>query len=85
MIVFDLKCPDDHVFEGWFADSATFDQQVEAGEVTCPYCGSPDVEKALMAPNVATRSSAAKGEETSPSTDMVSVANRRKRPARSWP
>ena len=77
MIVFDLKCPDDHVFEGWFADSATFDQQVKAGEVTCPICGSDDVKKALMAPNVATRSSSAKGEETSPAKDMVPVAKQK--------
>ncbi len=77
MIVFDLKCRNDHVFEGWFADSATFDQQVKAGEVTCPYCGTPDVKKALMAPNVATRSSAAKGEETSSSSDMVPVAKQK--------
>lgn len=74
MIVFDLKCPKDHVFEGWFADSATFDQQVEAGEVACPVCGSVKVAKALMAPNVATRSSAAKGVDGPPASDTVSLA-----------
>lgn len=63
MIVFDLKCRKDHVFEGWFTDSATFRAQADAGEVACPICGDTKVTKALMAPNVATRSSAAKGEE----------------------
>jgi hypothetical protein len=72
MIVFDLKCPKDHVFEGWFADSEAFDQQVEAGEVACPVCGSVKIAKALMAPNVATRSSAAKGAESASGT--VSLA-----------
>jgi hypothetical protein len=63
MIVFDLKCRKDHVFEGWFADSAGFEAQVKAGEVACPVCGDKKVAKALMAPNVSTRSSAAKGAE----------------------
>jgi hypothetical protein len=52
MIVFDLKCRKEHVFEAWFADSASFAAQVEAGKVLCPVCGSRKVAKALMAPNV---------------------------------
>jgi hypothetical protein len=63
MIVFDLKCRKDHVFEGWFADSDTFQAQVAVGEIACPVCGDKKVSKALMAPNVATRSSAAKAAE----------------------
>lgn len=57
MIVFDLKCRKDHVFEAWFPDSASFASQVEAGKVLCPVCGSRKVAKALMAPNVAKRKS----------------------------
>jgi hypothetical protein len=53
MIVFDLKCRKDHVFEAWFQDSASFAEQVEGGKVLCPVCGSRKVAKALMAPNVA--------------------------------
>jgi hypothetical protein len=52
MIVFDLKCRKDHVFEAWFPDSASFAAQAEAGKVVCPVCGSKKVAKALMAPNV---------------------------------
>ena len=52
MIVFDLKCRKQHVFEAWFPDSASFAGQVEAGKVLCPVCGSRKVAKALMAPNV---------------------------------
>ena len=77
MIVFDLKCPKDHVFEGWFGDSATYEAQVAAGEVTCPVCGSAKVGKALMAPNVATRSSKAKGEETRSGGETVSLAKQK--------
>lgn len=53
MIVYDLKCAKSHVFEAWFRDSAAYDEQAEAGEVTCPVCGSKKVEKAPMAPRVA--------------------------------
>ncbi len=52
MIVYDLKCRKDHVFEAWFSDSASFAEQVEAGKVLCPVCGSRKVTKALMAPNL---------------------------------
>jgi len=52
MIVFDLKCRKEHVFEAWFPDSASFTEQAEAGKVLCPVCGSRKVTKALMAPTV---------------------------------
>jgi len=52
MIVYDLKCRKEHVFEAWFPDSAGFAEQVESGKVLCPVCGSKKVTKALMAPNV---------------------------------
>ncbi len=53
MIVFDIQCGNGHVFEGWFADSASFDAQVKAKDVACPMCGDTAVEKALMTPSVA--------------------------------
>lgn len=52
MIVFDLKCQKDHVFEAWFKDSKAFDTQSKAGKVVCPICGNKKVAKALMAPNI---------------------------------
>lgn len=52
MIVFDLKCRRDHVFEAWFPDSASFAEQADSGKVLCPVCGSRKVAKALMAPKV---------------------------------
>lgn len=53
MILYNLKCDKDHVFETWFRDSATYDVQVNAGDIGCPVCGSTRVEKAIMAPRVA--------------------------------
>lgn len=54
MIVFDLECrAGGHRFEGWFGSSEDFAQQCSRGLVNCPQCGSVDVHKAVMAPNVA--------------------------------
>jgi hypothetical protein len=53
MIVFDLECQTlGHRFEGWFASSDDYAVQQDRGLVTCPHCGSSDVGKAVMAPNV---------------------------------
>jgi hypothetical protein len=53
MIVFDLECrTGNHRFEGWFGSSDDFVSQQERGLVSCPECGSADVGKALMAPNI---------------------------------
>ena len=54
MIRYSLSCDSGHDFEGWFASSDAFDTQKGQGSVTCPACGSSEVDKALMAPNVAT-------------------------------
>ena len=55
MIVFDLKCPADHVFEIWFGSSGDYEDQKARGLVACPYCGDTGVEKAVMAPRVAAK------------------------------
>ncbi|MFQ5985080.1 MAG: DUF1178 family protein, partial [Alphaproteobacteria bacterium] len=54
MIVFDLKCWRDHVFEAWFRDSAAYEAQAKAGEIVCPLCGDTSIVKAPMAPRVST-------------------------------
>ncbi|MEO6718615.1 MAG: DUF1178 family protein [Novosphingobium sp.] len=54
MITFDLECrAAGHRFEGWFGSSDDYALQQERGLVSCPQCGSVDVIKAPMAPNVA--------------------------------
>ena len=52
MIRYALKCDRDHGFESWFAGSAAYDALRAAGQVECPFCGSRQVDKALMAPAV---------------------------------
>jgi hypothetical protein len=52
MIHYQLRCADDHAFDGWFKDSDAFDMQAKAGFVECPACGSAKVRRALMAPAI---------------------------------
>jgi hypothetical protein len=54
MIVFDLRCEAEHVFEAWFGSSAAYEEQKTRGLVACPMCGSTEVGKALMAPRLGT-------------------------------
>jgi len=58
MIHYQLRCAQQHEFDGWFQSSAAFDRQAKAGLVECPLCGDAKVTRALMAPAVATRDSA---------------------------
>ena len=66
MIVFTLKCPEGHEFETWFRDGAAYERQAKRGLVTCPDCGSTQVEKAPMAPRLG-RSSKSEPEPVAPS------------------
>lgn len=56
MIQFSLKCAHDHRFDSWFQSAAAFDKLKDQGLIACAICGSTEVEKAIMAPRVATRS-----------------------------
>ncbi|WP_274426120.1 DUF1178 family protein [Chelativorans sp. YIM 93263] len=55
MIRFGLVCENKHAFEAWFRNSEDFESQKARDLVSCPHCNSHGVEKALMAPAIATR------------------------------
>ena len=55
MIHYQLRCNQGHGFDGWFRNSASFEEQAERGFIECPECGGTQVERALMAPAVAKR------------------------------
>ena len=57
MIKYQLKCDQSHEFEGWFSNSADYDDQAGRGLLECPHCGSSEIGKALMAPAIARSSS----------------------------
>lgn len=52
MIRYALKCAASHSFDSWFRSSAAFDALQLARHVACPICGSSDIEKTLMSPNI---------------------------------
>lgn len=62
MIIFDLKCaPQGHVFEAWFGSSEDYEGQRARGLVSCPVCGSGEIDKAPMAPAVGAKGNQADG------------------------
>ena len=76
MIVFDLECRSGgHRFEGWFSSSQDFASQQERGLLTCPECGSADVAKAVMAPNVGRKGNQARAESRSTNLPVRTEGN----------
>ena len=53
MIKYNLKCKNKHEFESWFSESKEFDRLKRKNLIECIFCKSKEVEKSIMAPNVA--------------------------------
>lgn len=77
MIRYALKCPSDHGFDSWFQSAEAYEALCKAGLVSCPLCGSGEVEKSLMTPAVRpvrtarTQEDARKGSSlTEPASDL---------------
>jgi len=47
MIVFDLECPQGHIFEGWFDSHESFEEQNVHDLVSCPYCDDSNIKKVM--------------------------------------
>lgn len=47
--VYDFTCSAGHTFEAWLADP---DEDLRAGRVVCPVCGSTELARQLSAPRV---------------------------------
>ena len=63
MIHYNLRCAKGHAFESWFQSSSAYETQEKRGLVSCPVCGSTDVERAIMAPQIVSK----KGRESATS------------------
>ena len=46
MIIYDLRCSNDHRFEGWFDGNEDFERQLMHGQLFCPYCEDAHIKKA---------------------------------------
>jgi hypothetical protein len=70
MIHYNLRCKTGHAFESWFQSSSAYESQEKRKLVNCPVCGSTDVERAIMAPQIVSK----KGREIAPSEPMPAPA-----------
>jgi len=52
MIKFTLECDQGVLFDSWFQSASAFDKLKEHDMVACAVCGTANVEKALMTPQV---------------------------------
>ena len=57
MIVFDLTCSKGHIFEGWFDNNESFEEQNMKGLVRCPVCDDSEIRK-VMSPVAVKKSQA---------------------------
>jgi hypothetical protein len=64
MIHYQLRCGQGHEFDGWYKDSAAFDDLARRELLECPHCGDQSVTRALMAPALAKRETPAIVEPT---------------------
>ena len=75
MKVYNLACPLDHRFEGWFASEEDCLAQQDKGLLACPVCDSTEITRMPSAPHIAKSSSVVLGvpEEAVPSAGSGEV------------
>jgi hypothetical protein len=52
MIIYDLACPQQHRFEGWFDNLRDYEDQAAGGLLSCPVCGSDSVHRVPTASRI---------------------------------
>lgn len=52
MKVYNLACPSQHRFEGWFASEADCIAQQESDLLACPFCDSKEIVRMPSAPHI---------------------------------
>jgi hypothetical protein len=45
MVIYNLLCNKNHSFEGWFPSFEEYQNQAKKNQISCPTCGSNNVEK----------------------------------------
>ena len=71
MKVLNLRCADDHGFEGWFASEDEFTAQTESGGIACPLCGNTAISRMPSAPRLNVTRHSAPGPDAVQSTPMT--------------
>ena len=52
MIKYNLKCKNKHEFESWFSSSKEYEKLKSKIIIECTFCGTKNVQKSIMSPNV---------------------------------
>lgn len=75
MKVLDLRCPQDHRFEGWFASDDEFRSQSDSGLIECPWCSHTTITRLPSAPRLnvsgAKEPQSAHATEAAPAVDVT--------------
>ena len=71
MKVIDLRCANDHRFEGWFASDEDLQAQGERGLVQCPVCGDASITRMPSAPRLNVSAMHAEPAATPPTPDAA--------------
>jgi len=73
MKVLNLRCGQQHAYEGWFASEEDFAAQQGRGVVACPLCGDTDTVRLPSAPrlNVSRHAAPAEPARSEPGTEMT--------------
>ena len=80
MKVYNLACPLDHRFEGWFASEGDYLAQQDQGILACPVCDSAEITRMPSAPHIgkslSTELTTTKTEPENLSEGVVSLTGR---------
>jgi hypothetical protein len=71
MKVFNLRCGQQHAFEGWFASEDEFVSQQERGIVACPLCGDTEAVRLPNATQLKVSRHSAPAESPAQTTEMT--------------
>lgn len=74
MIRYALNCDQGHEFESWFPSSSAYDKQAKRGLLSCPHCGSAKIDKAIMAPRLASPKREAPPEAAAPKNPVAMLS-----------
>jgi hypothetical protein len=74
MKVLNLRCMQQHLFEGWFASENDFQSQLSRGLIECPICADKCVQKLLSAPRL-NLSGHTTQDSSGPSGQLASVSD----------
>jgi hypothetical protein len=75
MIRYNLRCERGHGFESWFQSSAAYESQEKRKLVSCPACGSVKVERAIMAPQIVSKTNSRAEPAPTAATEVAAPAS----------